>query len=115
MQVSKLTFQDVLSRRVQTSWARSKFQQTDRERSTQTAWASDVELGGEGRIVAPSSAGYETAERYIQARAHSVMLLQRAVRAWIHTRRERRARALAEEEEDFFPEEDQEEAPAVMM
>ena len=115
MQRGSITFQDVLSRRVQTSWARSKFQQTDRDRSTQTAWASDVELGGEGRIVAPSSAGYETAERYIQARAHSVMLLQRAVRAWIHTRRERRARALAEEDEDFFPEEDQEEAPAVMM
>ena len=102
---------DVLSRRVQVTWKRSKYQQTDRDRSTQTDWASDVELGGEGRIVLPS-AGYETADKYIQTRAHSVLLLQRAIRAWIFTRREKRAQALAEEEEDFFPED---EAPAVMM
>ena len=109
-------FKDVLSRRVQVSWKRSQYQQTDRDRSTQTDWASDVELGGEGRIVLPS-AEYETAERYVQTRARSVLLLQRAVRAWIFTRRERREQALAEEEEedDFFPEEDQAEAPAVMM
>ena len=97
------------------TWMRSKYQQTDRERSTQTEWASDVDLGGEGRIVLPSGAGYQTAERYVQTRAHSVLLLQRAVRAWIFTRRERQAQALAEEEEDFFPEGDQPEAAAVMM
>ena len=82
----------MLSRRVQVRWKQSKYQQTDRARSTQTDWTSDVELGGEGKIVLPSKAGYETAEKYIQTRAHSVLLLQKAIRAWIHTRREKRAK-----------------------
>ena len=36
----------------------------------------------------------------MQTRAHSILLLQRAVRTWICARRERRAQALAQDEEE---------------
>ena len=55
---------------------------------------------------------YKTAEAYMQTRAHSVLLLQRAVRTWICARREKRAKALARDEEDSS---DQEEAAPLVL
>ena len=49
----------MLSRRVQVTERRSKYQQTDRDRETQTDWVADVDLGGEGRIVLPSARSFD--------------------------------------------------------